>query len=84
MRPPRILTYIDAVARHGSIRKAAEALHMASSALNRRILDLEEDLGCGLFERLPRGVRPTAAGELFIDYVRRAISDLETVTSRIE
>jgi DNA-binding transcriptional LysR family regulator len=84
VRPPRILTYVDAVARYGSIRKAAEALHIASSALNRRILDLEEDLGCDLFERLPRGVRPTAAGELFIDYVRRAISDLETVTSRIE
>ncbi len=84
VRPPRILTYVDAVARHGSIRKAAEALNIASSALNRRILDLEQELGCSLFERLPRGVRPTAAGELFVDYVRRAISDLETVTSRIE
>jgi DNA-binding transcriptional LysR family regulator len=84
VRPPRILVYIDGVARYGSIRKAAEALHIASSALNRRILDLEEELGCDLFERLPRGVRPTAAGELFIDYVRRAISDLDTATSRIE
>jgi DNA-binding transcriptional LysR family regulator len=84
IRPPRIQTYVDAVARYGSIRKAAEALNIASSALNRRILDLEQELGCSLFERLPRGVRPTAAGELFVDYVRRAISDLETVTSRIE
>jgi DNA-binding transcriptional LysR family regulator len=84
IRPSRVLIYVDGVARHGSIRKAAEALHVASSALNRRILDLEKDLGCDLFERLPRGVRPTAAGELFIDYVRRAISDLNTVTSRIE
>jgi DNA-binding transcriptional LysR family regulator len=84
VRPPRILTYVDAVARHGSIRKAAEALNIASSALNRRVLDLEQELGCNLFERLPRGVRPTAAGELFVDYVRRTISDLETVTSRIE
>ncbi len=84
VRPPRILTYVDAVARHGSIRAAAVALNMASSALNRRILDLEKELGCSLFERLPRGVRPTAAGELFVDYVRRALSDLEVVTSRIE
>src|SRR5271156_3411109 len=84
LRPPRILTYVDAVARYGSIRKAAEALNIASSGLNRRVLDLEQELGCDLFERLPRGVRPTAAGELFIDYIRRAISDLETVTSRIE
>jgi DNA-binding transcriptional LysR family regulator len=84
IRPPRILIYVDGVARYGSIRKAAEALHIASSALNRRILDLEQELGCDLFERLPRGVRPTAAGELFIDYVRRAISDLDNVTSRID
>ncbi len=84
VRPPRILTYVDAVARNGSIRAAAVALNMASSALNRRILDIEQELGCNLFERLPRGVRPTAAGELFVDYVRRALADLEAVTSRIE
>src|SRR4051812_19981729 len=75
IRPPRILTYMDAVARHGSIRKAAEALHIASSALNRRILDLEDELGTLLFERLPRGVRLSAAGELFIGYVRRSLTD---------
>ena len=45
LRPPRLLTYVDAVARHGSIRKAADALNVASSALNRQILDLETDLG---------------------------------------
>jgi DNA-binding transcriptional LysR family regulator len=65
LRPPRLLTYVDAVARHGSIRKAADALSVASSALNRQILDLETDLGTALFERLPRGVRLTAAGEVF-------------------
>jgi DNA-binding transcriptional LysR family regulator len=84
IRPPRILTYVDAVARHGSIRKAAEALHMASSALNRRILDLEDELGTSLFERLPRGVRLSAAGELFIGYVRRSLADLELLGSQIE
>ena len=36
LRPPRLLTYVDAVARHGSIRKAADALSVASSALNRK------------------------------------------------
>jgi hypothetical protein len=63
LRPPRLLAYVDAVVRHGSIRKAAEFLNVASSALNRQILDLEADLGSALFERLPRGVRLTAAGE---------------------
>src|SRR5258706_5006238 len=64
IRPPRIFSYVDAVARCGSIRRAAEALHIASSALNRRVLDMEEELGTTLFERLPRGVRLTAAGAL--------------------
>jgi DNA-binding transcriptional LysR family regulator len=78
------LTYVDAVARHGSIRKAADALNVASSALNRQILDLEAELGSALFERLPRGVRPTAAGEIFLAYVRQAISELKAVESQVE
>jgi hypothetical protein len=84
LRPPRLLTYVDAVARHGSIRKAADALNVASSALNRQILDLEADLGSALFERLPRGVRLTAAGEVFLAYSRQAISELKAVESQVE
>ncbi len=84
LRPPRLLTYVDAVARHGSIRKAADALNVASSALNRQILDLELDLGSALFERLPRGVRLTAAGEVFVAYTRQAISEITAVASQIE
>jgi DNA-binding transcriptional LysR family regulator len=84
LRPPRLLTYVDAVARHGSIRKAAEVLNVAPSALNRQILDLETDLGSALFERLPRGMRPTAAGELFLAYTRQAISELKAIASQVE
>ena len=84
LSPPRIFAYVDAVARHGSIRKAAAALHIVSSALNRRILDLEGEMGAPLFERLPRGVRPTAAGELYLAYVRRSIRELEQVGAQIE
>ncbi|HUC51669.1 MAG TPA: LysR family transcriptional regulator [Xanthobacteraceae bacterium] len=79
-----MLAYVDAVARHGSIRKAADALHVASSALNRQILDLEMDLGAALFERLPRGVRLTAAGEVFLVYARQAISQLKVVESQVQ
>ena len=84
LRPPRLLTYVDAVARHGSIRKAAEALNLAPSALNRQILDLETDLGSALFERLPRGMRLTAAGEMFLAYARQVMSELKAVASRID
>jgi DNA-binding transcriptional LysR family regulator len=84
LRPPRLLTYVDAVARHGSIRKAADALNVASSALNRQILDLEMDLDSPLFERMPRGVRLTAAGEIFLAYTRQAISQLKAVESQVQ
>lgn len=84
LRPPRLLTYVDAIARHGSIRRAADALNVASSALNRQILDLEMDLGSPLFERMPRGVRLTAAGEVFLAYTRQAISQLKSVESQVQ
>jgi DNA-binding transcriptional LysR family regulator len=38
-------------------------------------------LGSTLFERLPRGVRPPAAGEVFLVYARQAISELKVVVS---
>lgn len=77
------LRYIDAVARAGSIRKAAEALAITSTALNRRILAVEQDLGVPIFERLPRGVRLSAAGEIFIHHVRSQLSDIDRVRSQI-
>ncbi|MFT4267193.1 MAG: LysR family transcriptional regulator [Xenophilus sp.] len=65
------LRFVEQVARAGSMRKAAENLHVASSAVNRQVLALEAELGVQLFERLPRGMRPTAAGEIVLSYVRR-------------
>ena len=80
----RFLRYADEVARTGSIRAAAERLHVAASAVNRRIQDIEEELGTPIFERLPRGMRLTAAGELFVRYIRTRAADLERVRSEIE
>ena len=79
----RFLNYFDEVVRAGSIRQAAERLHVAPSAVNRRIQDLEDELGVPLFERLPRGVRPNAAGELFIGYVRSRSAELDKVRADI-
>ena len=62
-----VLRYFDHVARHGSIRKAADALAVASSAVNRQILRLEDEMGVALFERGRSGVRPTPAGELLFE-----------------
>ena len=84
MRHLRILNYVDEVARTGSIRKAAARLHVTASAVNRRIIDLEQELGAQLLERKPRGVRLTAAGEVFIRYVRQQGADVERMKSHIE
>lgn len=74
----------DEVARLGSIRKAAEHLNVSPSALNRRILNLEEEYGLKLFERLPRGVRLTAAGEVLIADIRKWKADQERSKVRLQ
>ncbi|MBY4945867.1 LysR family transcriptional regulator [Cupriavidus respiraculi] len=84
LHPPRVYLYLDAVARCGSIRKAAEQLHVASTALNRKILEVEEHVGTALFERLPRGVRPTAAGEVLVATIRRGLADLDAAATEME
>jgi DNA-binding transcriptional LysR family regulator len=84
MKHLRILRYVDEVARTGSIRKAADHLNVTASAVNRRIMDLEDELGAPLFERRPRGVRLTAAGEVFVHYLREQDSDVERMKSQIE
>ena len=83
MRHLLIYSYIDEIAKVGSIRKAAETLSITPSALNRRILTIEEELGVPLFERLPRGVRLSTAGELFIHQIRRQMSEMEQLKSQI-
>ena len=77
------LQFIDAVARAGSIRKAAEGLALTSTALNRRVLALEDELGVPIFERLPRGVRLSTAGELLIHHLRSQAADLEKLRGQI-
>jgi DNA-binding transcriptional LysR family regulator len=84
MKHLRILRYVDEVARTGSIRKAADHLNVTASAVNRRIMDLEDELGAELFERRPRGVRLTAAGEVFVHYLREQDDGVERMKSQIE
>jgi DNA-binding transcriptional LysR family regulator len=84
MKHLRILSYVDEVARTGSIRKAAERLNVTASAVNRRIADLEDELGAPLFHRRPRGVQLTAAGEVFVHYLRGHQGEVERMKSHIE
>ena len=83
MKHLRIMRYVDEVARTGSIRKAADQLNVTASAVNRRIMDLEDELGTLIFERRPRGVRLTAAGEVFVSYLRQQDGDVDRMRSQI-
>jgi DNA-binding transcriptional LysR family regulator len=84
MRHLRLLNHVVEVARMGSIRKAAEHLNLTPSAMNRRIQDLEVEVGTPLFERRPRGVKLTTAGEMFVRYARSQIADAERMRSHVE
>ncbi len=79
-----VLKYVEAVARAGSIRQAAERLNVAASAIDRQILKLEESLGVQLFERLPKGLRITAAGELVLRHVRSTLHEFDRLQSEID
>jgi len=83
MRHQLPLHYLDTVARVGSIRKAADQLAITSSALNRRIIAMEQDIGVPLFDRVAKGVRLNSAGELLIHHFRTQLADMERVKSHI-
>ena len=73
-----VLRYLIEVAEAGSIRRAADQLFVSASSINRRILKLEERIGTPLFERQPRGMSPTPAGEIILATAReldRSIAD---------
>lgn len=79
------LRYFAGVARVGSIRRAAEDLHVAASAISRQIHLLEEDLGSPLFER-HRGqkvMKLTPAGEVLLVYARSVENGLDQVRTDI-
>ena len=79
-----VLRYLREVARRGSVRKAAATLHVASSALNRQILKVEEELGVRIFDRLPEGMRLTPAGEVLLRHVRDTLHDYDRLIAEID
>ncbi len=78
------IQYFDAVWRAGSIRAAARRLNVASSAVNRQILKLEDEIGTPLFERLAGGLKLTAAGEALARHVIAVLQDLERTRSDVD
>jgi DNA-binding transcriptional LysR family regulator len=80
----RFLRYFMTVARLGSIRRAAEELHIAASAIDRQILQGEEQLGVKLFERHPSGLRLTTAGEFLLHAAGKWTREYATLCAAFE
>lgn len=72
----RQLDHFLAAARHGSLHAAAEAAGISQPALTKSIRRLEKALGVRLFDRHPRGVRPTVFGEALILHARSLQAEL--------
>ena len=79
MRHLLVLKYTEKIAETGSLRSAAEQLNITPSALNRRVLGLEDELGVAIFERHPSGLRPNIAGEILLKHIRDQFADMDRV-----
>ncbi len=80
---PKSLRYFLAVVEHGSVQAAAREISISASAIDRQILLLEADMGVALFERQPRGMRQTAAGEMLLTLAKRWKTDLQRTKTEI-
>lgn len=78
------LRYLDEVAKHGSIRKAAAILNVSSTSINRKIINIEENLGIRLFERSPEGVEITPAGKIVLEHCRKTLYDFGQIKTIID
>ena len=66
----RQLRYFIAVYEQRNLSRAADQANVAQSALSHHISNLEAEFATPLFERKPRGMEPTAAGERLYEHAR--------------
>ncbi len=79
----RQLRYFATIYEEGSLTRAAERERVAVSALSRHLANLEAELGKPLFERLPRGVRPTASGVRLYEHARAILRSIQSAGADI-
>jgi DNA-binding transcriptional LysR family regulator len=73
----RQLLLVVALAEEGNIHRAAAALNMTQPAASKLLRELEEMLDAVLFERMPRGMRPTLYGDALIRHARAVLGSLD-------
>ncbi|WP_281916060.1 LysR family transcriptional regulator [Caldimonas thermodepolymerans] len=79
----RHLRYFLAIAERGSVREAAEAVHISQPALSRQLQDLEDELGATLFTRSARGVSLTPIGEAFLVHARQILATAQASKDQV-
>src|SRR6476661_5029093 len=78
----RHLRYFAVVGEEQHYGRASHRLGVAQPALSRQIQDLEEEVGFKLFDRLPRGVKLSVAGKLFLEDTRRILQSVSEAAAR--
>ena len=71
------------VADHGSVTRAADAMHLTQSAVSAQIRRLEEQLGCRVFDRTTRSLQLTAQGSVLLSYARSILKLQQQAVSRL-
>jgi DNA-binding transcriptional LysR family regulator len=74
----RLVRYFLVMAEELHFTVAARRLYVSQPALSNQIRRLENQLGAQLFDRSPRGVTLTAAGEAFLPHARNAIAAIRS------
>lgn len=68
----------------GSITAGAARAHLALASVSERLRAMEADVGVALLERLPRGVKPTPAGEALAHHARLLLGQRERMRAELE
>ncbi len=79
----RQLRHVIALAQHGSLGRAATALHMTQPALSRSLKQIEWEVGKALFERSSTGVTPTDHGLLLLRRARELVSAADALDHEV-
>src|SRR6185436_4774676 len=77
------LRIIDAVARSGSVTAAAKELHYSQPSVTHHLARLEAETGAQLLQRVGRGIRLTAAGELLADRAAEIIGRIDAAGAEL-